>query len=599
MKKVYISLMLLAALFLNSCDYLDKEPDDQLTLESVFTKRETTEKFLYNVYSYMPEEWNQHDNNPWNGACDEGDYVYVRGVANINNGSWEPSNVPYNKWNTYYQGIRAATIFMQNVDKCTELAMKSEDLRVTYKTEARFLRALYYFFLVRQYGPVILLGDEVISHNEVNFNRPRNTYEECVNYVVSEFDAVAAELPIEQNTSWYGKPTKGAALAYKSRMLLYAASPLYNGNSEYASFENGEGKKLFNGTYDPEKWKKAADASKAVIDMAKYSLVDNGNPLDSYKAVFTDNWNSEIIFGRIYDGSHWDMHSLPRKLQGYGGVSATLALVDAFAMSNGKYPIKGYTDNGKTPIIDATSGYSESGTKSITYPSDKTPWTEDGPSMFADREPRLYASINWGGERWISLRNGELYYPQYFTNGDDGPSATAHDYPKSGIMMVKMSHPDNDLEHSVVKPRSWIMFRLAEVYLNYAEALNEYYGPGNPEILKYVNMIRKRAGVPNLEVVYPNVTTDKALMREMIQRERQVELCFENTRFFDTRRWKIAEVTENRPAYGLDISQMSYNASFYTRVKMEDRVFSKKHYLYPLAQSELERNTMLVQNPYW
>lgn len=598
MRRIYFPIIALVALALGSCsDYLDKQPDDQLTMDMVFSNRVNTESFLYNVYSYMPEEWDQHDNNPWNGACDEADYVYRRDVDKMNDGSWEPSSVPYNKWNHYYQGIRAATFFMQNVDKCTEL---NAPIIAQYKAEARFLRATYYFFLVRQYGPVVILGDEVLPFDgSVDLNKPRSPYDECVDYIVKEFDEIASQLPITQPSESYGKPTKGAALAYKSRMLLYAASPLFNGNPDYAGYSNGAGKNLFNNTYDKNKWKKAADASKAVIDMNAYALVDNGNPYDSYKSVFIDNWNSEIIFGRIYGGDHWDRHCLPRGLQGYGGIASTQAQVDAYAMSNGKYPITGYADNGKTPIIDPSSGYSETDFSQVTLPSAKSSWTENTYNMWANREPRFYASVLWGGERWIfTEQGGQPYYVQFYTNGKDGPSSTAHDYPKSGYMITKLSHPENDLQNDVCKIRSWIMFRLAEVYLNYAEALNEYE-PGNVDILKYVNMIRKRAGVPNLETVYPAVKTDQTLMREMIRRERRVELAFECQRYFDVHRWKIAEVVDNTPAYGMDISQTDYNANYYKRTKFENRVFLKKHYLFPIAQSELELNKALVQNPLW
>ena len=217
-----ISIYLCVVGGLLSCDsYLDKQPDEPLTLKTVFEKKATTEGYLYQVFSYLPKYWDPgaYDEEGWLPASDEGIFSYDRGYRRLNNGSVNPSDVPYDRWDRYYKGIREANIFLANVDRCLELTPKE---RLIYRSEARFLRATYYFLLMRQYGPVILIGDEILPHTGYTYNVPRNTWEECVSYVESEFTQIASILPPEPTRDdQYGKPTSGAALAMKSRLLLY------------------------------------------------------------------------------------------------------------------------------------------------------------------------------------------------------------------------------------------------------------------------------------------------------------------------------------------------------------------------------------------
>ena len=237
-------------LMLNSCDaYLDKQPDDAMTMEMIFQKRASTQKYLVNVFSYMIDESHTAQNTPWLGASDEACITYIdRGYCFMNNGSWSADNPPYVAfWRAYYQGIREANIFMQNVDKCPEINFE-EKLR--WKTEARFMRTYYYVMLMRMYGPVVLVGDELIDIASSDLGKERSTWEECMDYICSEFDEVADILPEEQETNWYGKPTKGAALALKARMLLYSARELYNSDdSFYKNIISTEGKHLFPQSY--------------------------------------------------------------------------------------------------------------------------------------------------------------------------------------------------------------------------------------------------------------------------------------------------------------------------------------------------------------
>src|SRR5690554_3980317 len=254
MRKFTYLAMLTAIIFASSCDLLDVEIDDRLTMDMIFEDRLTVESYLYNIYSHSPQEHN-HDQTPWVPASDEADFIYRRGYQDMNSGNWDPDNAPYQKWNEYYQGINKASYFIQNIEVTDDL---TQNQVTQYIAEARFLRAYFYFLLIRQYGPVIILGEDPYPIDG-DLNRARATFEESVEWVADEFEKAAEELPLTWQSQWYGKPTRGAALAYRSRLLLYAASLLYNGNPAYANVSNLDGTLLFPASYSQEKWRLAAD----------------------------------------------------------------------------------------------------------------------------------------------------------------------------------------------------------------------------------------------------------------------------------------------------------------------------------------------------
>lgn len=594
-----------------SCDsYLDKEEDLPMSFPKIWMKRETIEEALSNVWGYSIEPENMVDQHPFIGASDEGSCIYNRGYRQINFGTWNVTNPPYLKWDQYYQGIREATIFMQNAPKATAPDLEQVE-REQWPVEARFVRAYYYYQLIQLYGPIILLNDDLLDFNQPisDLQRPRNSMDECVNYVVSELTECAKILPEEQPAQYYGKPTKGACKAIISELLLFYARPLFNGNPLYANLKNSDGKELFPGiaSVNMDRWKKAAAAAKEIIDMNKYELYKetaNGaiNPIKSYQGVFLKLWNNEIIFGRYTRGYMARVHTTPRVAGGvaYGGVSPTQQQVDAYAMKNGKYPIKGYDKQG-TPIIDNTSGYSEDGFSNIEHPLDKG-GAKHTFNMYKDREPRFYATVLWSGCKLPYMASNAIV--NFGFNGNSG-GGVSHDYSKPGYMLRKWTDPELNTGAGQWGNITWPLFRYAEILLNYVEALNEYE-PSNADIVKYLNQIRERAGVPAIETVYPDAVGNKQKMRELIRRERRVELAFENKRFFDTRTWMIAEQVDAGPMWGMNTSSLapSPNAAttpeaFWKRTVFETRVFEKKHYLYPFHQRELDRNKLIIQNYGW
>jgi hypothetical protein len=562
---------------------LDQVPDDRVTIEEVFQKKQASEQYLANVYSYIPDsEGNQWDANPWTTSCDEiQDSWTSHACTKLNLGVINSSNVPFAKWGHYYRGIRSASYFINHIDGNAEiLTLNGQQLIDQYKAEARALRAWFYFCLLRQYGPVVLLGDEEVPVDQKDIQFPRHSFDECVKFVTDELDAAAAVLPNEPSRNGqksdleYGRITKGIALAIKSRLLLYAASPLYNGNTEYAGYTNTDGKVLINQTYSAAKWEVAAKAAKAVIQLGLYDLykAPNNDPVTSYRNVLLEPWNVEIIFARpannIWD---WENHCNLRSAGGWNGMSPTQEMVDAYFMSDGK-------------SIKESSLYNENGFTNGVY------------NMYLNREPRFYASVTYNGSTW---QGGLITTPttvDLFYSGKDGKRDGKEDYSHTGYLARKNLHPgSNRLTNSFVS-RPYVMIRLGEIYLNYVEALNEY-DPGNPDIVKYLNLIRERAGIPAYGSPDLPVPASKEAMREKIRAERRIELAFETHRWFDIRRWKILEQTVNGPLHGMNVD--GDGDDFFKRTTITNRVYRKAYYWFPVEQSELDRARLVVQAPGW
>lgn len=598
--RYYCAALLLSISSLAGCSkYLDQVPNDILTEDAVFTTRASAEKFLANVYFSIPREWSQRfagggNAGIWTGAADEGEYLWGFVNSNpVNIGSWDASSgFSKDYWRNYYQGIRAATIFMDNIDKVS-IDINDEQKR-RYKAEARTLRAMFYFYLMRIYGPVVLLGENVIPVDAPSdvVNIPRNSIDECVAFIVSELDLAAVDLPVRAiNDANIGRLTKGVALSFKARTLFQAASPLYNGNSDYAALQNTDGKQLISQTYDENKWRQAAESYKAFIDEfvpSVYSLYrkndgsGNFSPFLSCRDVMLDAWNSEVIFGRPEDENARNYETTPfhdgynSEVRGSGGLGATQRQVDAFFMANGK------------PITDPSSGYVATGTSMFIAPDDDK--EREVLNEWTNREPRFYVNITYDNRKWLNDNTGEVV-TRFYYRGNSG-KGISNDYSPTGYVVRKGALlGDWHNGRGVI-----IQYRLANLYLDYIEALNEY-DPAHADILLYLNMIRERAGIAGYGEGDIALPASQAEMREAIHHERQVELAYENVRYFDTRRWKIAETTDNGPAIGMDTD--SPLPDFYNHKAFETRVFSKRHYFFPIPEEDVNNNPLIVQNTGW
>ncbi|TCC86672.1 RagB/SusD family nutrient uptake outer membrane protein [Pedobacter frigiditerrae] len=610
MKKISIYTVAILLMVSNySCKkFLDQVPDDRLTFEQMYQRKSTVDQALANVYSTLPDQ-NQDRSasasgniGPWTAASDEADYTLPNFTENVNSGSWDATSGQVNyHWQNYYRGIQAASTFMANVSRCTDCNIGGIDLVSRYLNEARALRAIYYYYLVRQYGPVVLLGNDPIASDAPleAISKPRNSMDECIDYIVAELDATIPRLPATpQANEDYGHVTASVAEAYKIRALLTAARPLFNGNTDYAALKNKDGKQLISQTANASKWAKVAAAAKAFLTNPSYSsyalysvaATPSGLPNTAFNRAFIatrdvmlNGWNSEIIFGRGGDVTFYQYSLAPNHLGASGGdkggsfLSPSQQLVDAFFTANG------------LPIQDDPS-YSNSGTSAYQAPDPNDQGVARTiNNMYVNREPRFYSNITYTGRKWINPQSNIV--TDFTNNGNAGKGNIANnDYTKTGYTSRK---------HLTVA--GWTtgrpvfsIIRLAEIYLNYIEALQES-NPSDPDILIYLNRIRSRAGIPT----YGSGAGAIALptnMREAIRAERRVELAFELDRYFYTREWKIAETTDTQ-IRGLNITQNA--PGFFTPVVTENRVFQKKHYLWPIPNAEVQKVPLIVQNTGW
>lgn len=591
-----------------------------MTFEKIWQQRNTTRQYFLNVMGYQPNDAQIFYYRHECGASDEGTCTWSwSNYQLINFGSWNASNLPHDNFNKYYQAIRDCNIFLQNVMSCSDPVVTQEELTLWYNC-ARWARAYYYFQLMRDFGPVFLVGDELMdfSATEAELARPRNTWEECVKYVVDEMEWCAARLPDTYNSSEMGLPTRGAALAVISRLKLYSARPLFNGNTLYRQVVNPDGTPLFPQEVDPQKWVEAAQAAKAVVDVGIYELyrTPDNDPYMNYYGIMQETWNKESIFcGGGYQSRYiLGVHTAPTLGVGgtsYGGWGPTQQQVDAYAMANGLYPISGYSSDG-TPVINEDSGYSsnEFAKETFTNPfmtamgapvsNSQGTW----PVMYKDREPRFYVSVFWGDSQW---KYGNNYKRCSFCQGANGH--VAHDYPKSGYMVNRYyDHTLDSYTQGQWGNITFPTFRLGEIYLNYIEAALECErygvtgeGVSREQAMIYWDDLRDRVGLAPITEVYPNATVTDLI--ELVRKERRVELAFEGLRYYDTRTWMIAMETDEGPMYGMNTSALSSgdvtSDDFWKRVSFENRVFRNNYYLFPFPQRELDRNKLLTQNYGW
>lgn len=603
---------------LTSCvDYLDKESDTELTLPMVFEDKTRIEGWLANVYSHVPDPyWGYARKLGWDILSDDmtaserwrqWDWKVIPMLL----GEWTPStDWDGNYWARLPQLIREANIFIENVHPLPEQGISATE--VTYmKAEMRFMIAYYYYLLSNTYGPVPFKPNYIAptDFNLADLMEGQRPYYEVVDWVDKELQEVAKILPAKYTEARkYGRATSIMCLAVRARMLLFAASPLVNGNPDYANHKNKDGENLFSTTADKTKWAYAAQACKELIDAAEaagHKLYTEENddgtidPFMSYQNLFLtryDEGNTEILFARPGGSEYgeYEKHATPAASGGSGGLGVTQSLVDAF-----------FTENG-LPIND-DSEYKETGFSDSDETRDNTVWdtevnggaiTKSGTyKMYCHREPRFYITVSYNNSYFTQEKR--LF--DFFNGKKDNPHT--HDAPQNGYLIRKKISPDLNVKQGTYKYRPGIVYRLGEAYLNYAEALNES-DPGNGDILVYLNKIRERAGIrqyttgdTNENYIHVDLN-DQAEMRKLIRAERRVELSCEGIRYDDLRRWKEAENVLNGDFYGMNFSGKD-PSSFYVRTPYLKRVYKKAYYWFPIHQSEMDKNDKLVQSPYW
>jgi hypothetical protein len=541
-------------------------PVEQYTIDFIFSKTDSlgvnAKAYLNTVYSTLQNGHNRVGGDYLDAASDDAvsSTIFTSDIMRLAAGSYSAASqiATDMRWGNYYAGIRSATTFITNIETVPlkEKLPNGVSLVNVWKSEARFIRAMHYFELLKRYGGVPLVGDEVRELGE-DVELPRNTFEECVNYIVAECDAIRDSLrhyPITSPEVNGHTVTKEAALALKARVLLYAASPLYNGGNI------DPGNTLTGYTsYDANRWKLAVDAARNFIDQNTYFSLE-----PYFNDVFITENNSEVIFFRS-GGENTNIENANGPVgfsgtnQGSGRTSPSQELVDAFLMINGK------------PISDASYN-----------PNDP----------YANRDPRLDSTVLHNGSQWLNTTI------ETFEGGRQKPGGQIQQTKTSYYLRKFMGNFETSTNYAAT-PHDWVVFRYAEILLNYAEAQNEFAG-ATAEVYQALQDIRRRAGillgVDNGYGLAPGLTKEQ--MRGIIQNERRIELAFEEHRYWDIRRWKIAEDVFSKPVNGLVIVKSGSTLN-YNLVPVTATMFSAKQYLYPIVFDEVVKNRNMVQNPEW
>ncbi|GAA0549328.1 RagB/SusD family nutrient uptake outer membrane protein [Chitinophaga japonensis] len=533
-------------------DFLDRQISTELTEEQVFTSYARTRDFLVGTYAALPAGFNRIDNAMLAAATDDAEFTWEGGaIQRYNNGSWSPYINPDDNWNATYAAIRRTNQFLEksgNVNLDTYKLNPDPTAQQTYNNmvadlerwrhEARFLRAFFYFELVKRYGGVPLIT-RVLELTD-NLDLPRNSLEECVQFIAAECDSAAAGLPLTTDDTNTGRAVKGAALALKSRVLLYWASEGYSGGGMQS------------------RWEQAAAAAKAVIDLNVYQLAGN------YRALFNTYNNSEIIFARRAGAANsFESANYPVYDGGQSGTTPSQNLVDAYELTDGS----------------------------------RFDWNNPAHASapYKDRDPRLSMTVIANNTTWRG-RSMEIW-----TGGKDGPEIDRAS--RTGYYLKKYMDENLDLVQNKASVHTWIYFRLAEMYLNYAEAMNEAYGPDqDPQgwglsAIAAVNAVRGRASV-NMPPLLAG-QWNQADFREKVRNERRVELAFEEHRYWDLRRWKLAADMLSAPLKGVRVTRVDDTTFSYAPFELEPRVFLPKMYWYPVPQSEKIKSPALEQTPGW
>ncbi len=570
-KSIYITLAFSTlVLFACSSDY-EEVPVEQFTEEFVFSETdsigEKAKEFLNGIYSTMQNGHNRVGDDYLDSATDDAvssalAQTNVFNLAQGNYSSMERIEADM-MWGRYYDAFRRVNIFQNNIDRVPlRLTFNGgEPMNRAWKAEARFIRAYHYFNLLKRYGGVPIVPEEALNLED-NVQFPRNTFSECVEYIVGELDAIQDSLrirPIPNPQANAHVVNKGAALALKSRVLLYAASPLFNeGNIDPGNELTGYA------TGNAERWRRASEAARDFINtMPYYSLTSD------YRDVFITEGNSELIFFR-QGGRNQSIEDkngpvgYPTPNDADGRTSPSQNLVDAFPMLDGK------------TIDDPTSVYSY-----------------DFNNQYANRDPRLEYTVLHDESQWL---NEEV---ETYVGGKDNPNTAIQKTKTSYYMRKFMGKFENQDDYQDVR-HDWIMFRYAEILLNFAEAENEFSGPTN-EVYQVLFQLRERAGIESGDDNRYGLSAgmSKEEMREVIHNERRIEMAFEEQRYWDIRRWKKANEIYTQPVYGLEITEAGGVKNYNLTTVRPPATFDENRYLYPIPYSEVVKNSNMVQNPGW
>ncbi|MCL3779062.1 RagB/SusD family nutrient uptake outer membrane protein [Prolixibacteraceae bacterium JC049] len=632
--KKYIAIILVALSTFGCDDYLDVIPDNVATLDHAFKDKTTTLRYLATCYSYLPL-FNSIKENPAHIGSDEfyidpnsfygSEYSY-RGIS-MRKGLQSADNPYFDMWG-FYKAIRVCNTFLERVPAVT--ADLEEQEKLQWLAEVKVLKALYHFRLMRLYGAVPVIKENLQVDVDIEETRiDRTPFDEGVSYLVSLLDEAIPDLPAEiiNISADAGHITKVVAATLKADILVTAASPLFNGNADLSVISNNDGTKLYNPEYDVNKWIIAAEASKQALDFALaaghtfFELKEYPNISDETRLVlnrkqcYMERWNSEIIFSSL-ESSSFSVQSLTpyfsqeqHKWAPYNThISPTFATTEFFYSNNGvpidediNYP---YADRLKVVNVPESEKY-------YALPN------YEAMQIHLMREPRYYSNLGFDGCRWFGngrfkdidsgAKEDEISYVFRMKEGEEQGKNGSLRFSPTGIYCRKWVHINSvykSKESSVTEAGTYAVYRLAELYLLYAEALNESLDAPTQEVYDAIDAVRQAAGlkgvVESWETYskFPDKVTSKDGMRDIIRHERTAELAFEGKRYNDLRRWKTASEPMNQPIKGLNIGE-SDTQSFNQVITLGEQLFYGRDYFLPISTYNLRVNKNLVQNPLW
>lgn len=661
----------------SSCkDYLDIGDyfDDEFNIDSATANVRYLEAYMWGAAAMFPEESHtiRQSYTPGPMATDEGINGLTPGSNNVYYGmDFVTGNVtpdfygnspgPYgnlNQWGRYYKIIRKSNFILANLDAPRDMTTTD---RARIEGYTRFLRAYAYYNLLVDFGPPILLGDEVVATNEAleYYDRPRSTYDEAMEYTCSEFEKAAQLMPREVGILDFGRPTRGAAYALIARLRLIHASPLFNGGPVAASYYGGwtrstDGAHYVSQQYDEKRWAVAAAAAKRVMDLGLYTLytvpADDRTPtlpsgvtsdpnfynnypngaygidaFRSYSDIFTGEAvaaiNKELIWGinSSYMVNPISQGSMPPSLGGWGRFSVTQKVVDAYLMEDGRTITEARGDTYFETESDLPAGgtfadlFTEQAKFFSGYPMNAGVF-----KMYANREMRFYASIGFNEAVWqalssaVNTHTAKYYYQS--VDGRGGVNATSPNYPITGYVIKKFNHAYDAFSGTGARhiPKAYPIIRYAEILISYAEALNNLTSSHTVElggetytlsrdveaIKNAFNPIRYRAGLPGLS---SGQLANASEVQDQIERERMVEFLWENRRYYDVRRWGIYEESEREPIRGMNpdgaTRETYYRRTIPATSSFLTRDVNKRSVWLPIPRAELRRLPSLDQNP--
>lgn len=554
MKNIYKYSLICLIILSMGCDdkFLEVAPEVALDEEKVFADPVLAAQFADNAYRYRPDDYLRWTSvTGTSQVTDEAVgtdvtsnllYTFQKGLYH-DHSAIAPAlsdryalNEVLGVWSMCYTGIRIVNKMFPRID---QVAWTAEQNPNRIKGEMYYLRAFMYFELIKRFGGVVIIDKAYTAIEDIDL--PRSTYEECVEFILKDIEEAIKLLPEDYDQANYGRATIGAAKALKSRLLLYAASPLHNASN------------------DASKWKLAADAAKAVVDMNKYSLHSNYSEILSPPGNGTLN---EYILIKVRGPRNTSYPMLSVISPGSGGrigeFNPTQNHVNLYEMNNG------------LPITDPASGF-------------------DPANPYKNRDPRLSANILYNEAPWQG-RKMEMW------DGGADYRANNTSYTTTGYYCRKMWPEVFKTPLNQTAILNFVFFRYGEILLNYAEAQNEAVGP-DATVYSAVNQIRKRAGMPDLP---EGLTKDQ--MRNRIRNERAIELAFEDHRLYDVMRWKKGVEIIAAPVFGVNVVKNSNGTFTYTPMKLAEsfqRVYEEHMHLYPIPKPEIQKSKNMVQNPNW